>query len=451
MKMRDKYTGNGLSDLLKALSQESVEVSMQDGNLKLRYDGELSKGLIDEIRLKKKELLQYLAKYSESEDYADIMPVDKNRDYELSHAQKEMWTINKLESDISGYNMHSTLEYEEDLYDLSPSQKRLWLLNKIDRKTSAYNMMGNIDFSLDLNISLLTESLNLVVERHENLRTIFVEKEGLPFQKILSNQKVDIEIVSKQDKAQTENETSDPSIELDKWPLFKFVLIKLENEYKLLFVMHHIITDGWSMEVLTREILNIYESKLNRRELTLPDLPIQYKDYAHWQNNLWRDGEISKQERYWIEKLSGVIPNLRLPIDILTQAHYSKKEGSFYTVFLNEELKKKINRIQRDKKISLFSFFISTFKILLYRITSETDLVIGTPVANRSHHQIKDLIGFFLNTVMFRDQLDKQDSFDKFLHAVNTTLIEGLENQDYPFELLLEKLNIPREYNHFPQ
>jgi amino acid adenylation domain-containing protein len=339
---------------------------------------------------------------------------------------------------------------EQSKYVLSPSQSRLWLLNAIEGVSNAYNLSGQERLSKELNIEVFKESLQALVSRHEILKTTFFEEGGVPYQKVHENVTIELEVFQKEDQSAVEDTFFNHTFDLSKLPLLKVALINRGEDYQLLYNMHHIISDGWSMDLFVRDLTTIYESKLTGIESNLPILDIQYRDYAAWQNQLVNSQNIVGERDYWLNKLSGNLPKLNLPIDYVKNINAKKSSSSYYRIFITRDVKLQIEQLVNTRKLSLFSFFVSTFKIVLSRITGQKDIIVGTPVANRNHVQVKELIGFFLNTLMLRDRIDSDLTAEKFLDKVNQTILEALDNQSYPFESLLDELSLPRDRTQFP-
>ena len=347
----------------------------------------------------------------------------------------------------------------QEYYELSPSQQRLWLVDNIGLYKASYNIYGIYYFNEDIDYNLYKQSIKKLINRHEILRTIFIEIDGEPKQKILDLEQLDfnLEFIDTSQNKEAETRLNDIeqklfsySFKLDSWPLFKLIFLKDSTGYKLLYSVHHIITDGWSTEIFIRDLSAIYQSELTGNPALLPNLKVQYKDYAHWQNEMILNDGMHAQEEYWTSQFKTPLPKIHLPYDYEYSISQTNNNAGYYDLFINKSLKNKIHQFLIQKRINLFTLFVTCFKILLNRLTQEDDLIIGIPIANRDHEDIKDLIGFFLNTLMLRDKLEKNSSFEKFLNQVNNTLINGLQNQSYPFEKLLEKINIERDYNNFP-
>ncbi len=343
-------------------------------------------------------------------------------------------------------------------YELSASQERLWLIQKIHPNTTSYNMNGKVDIGPDLDVALYKEALEELIQRHEVLRTVFIENDGSPSQKIIGLTDVPLEMkiieAMEEDRISRDLQELEAAVfnhvfDLAVWPLMKIVLVKHARGYRLLYSMHHIISDGWSMEVFEKDLHALYQGRLSGNQLPLPALPIQYKDFAHWQNTLLKHAASARHEDYWMHKLSGELPQLRLPVDVQSSGAVEPGTGIYHT-FIENDVFQKIRQLTAGQRVSSFALYTACFKILLNGLSGQKDLIIGTPAVNRSREEVQDLIGFFLNTLMLREQLDPDKRFIDFLQQVNETVMDGLEHQAYPFEKLLEKLNIPRDFSQFP-
>ncbi|MCC9070539.1 amino acid adenylation domain-containing protein [Flavobacterium sp. F-65] len=351
-----------------------------------------------------------------------------------------------LNDSVEEVNEIEKLAYRE-CYDLSPSQIRYWLLYKINGKSREFNIYSTFELPDNLNVVAFESAFNILLERHEILRSVFVEKAGIPQQRIISHLPVSIPFF--ESATEIKNDVFDYEFDLETYPLFKIAILKEDKTHRLYFNMHHSIGDGWSMGIISRDLMDIYTAILAGNAVTLPELSIQYKDYAQWQNRLLESSEITVQENYWKEQLKGPLTYLQLPSDYNSKLKKGNASSS-YTVYITEEKKAKIEELSRKKGVSTFAVFVATLKILLFRLTSEEDIVIGIPVANRNHYQLKDLVGCFINTLMLRDQVDGNISFEMFLKQINETLINALAHQNYPFEKLLDLINAPKNDNRFP-
>jgi amino acid adenylation domain-containing protein len=336
---------------------------------------------------------------------------------------------------------------EKEFYQLSSSQTRYWLIYKINGRSKEFNIYSEFALPAGLDIDAFEYAFNALTERHEILRTVFTEKDGIPMQNILPAVYTNIDVFNTEHEAK--DSVYDHEFDLHIAPLYKVALAKREDAFVLFFNMHHIISDGWTMNILLRDLMELYHAKLLNTVAQLPELAVQYKDYAEWQNSMLYSKTLTEQGAYWKETLSGDLPYLQLPIDYSNKAKKAETSHS-YTVFLTEAAKQKIATLSQKKGASAFAVFVAALKLLLNRLTAQKDIIIGIPAANRSHYQLKDVAGCFLNTLLLRDQVSADVSFQSLLKQVNNTLMNALANQQYPFEQLLEQLEYPKDSDRFP-
>jgi amino acid adenylation domain-containing protein len=340
---------------------------------------------------------------------------------------------------------------------LSFAQQRLWFLNQLGTG-SAYNIPMAIHLKGLPNIKALEESLNEIIRRHEALRTTFRSNDGRPVQVIADNMLLEMPLIDLSAKLRAEREaeaeqlTRDEAVrpfDLVKGPLFRAALIRLsEKEHILLLTMHHIVSDGWSMGIFTAELTALYKAFCNGEASPLPELPIQYADFAHWQRE-WLRGEIlENQLSYWRKQLEGV-PVLQLPTDRPRPA-VQTHGGAIETLALSKELTDALRAISLREGVTLFMTLLAAFNMLLYRHTGQEDIVVGSPIANRNRVEIEGLIGFFVNSLVMRTDLSGNPTFSELMHRVQTVALEAYEHQDIPFEKLVEELNPERDMRHTP-
>ncbi|KIO75561.1 hypothetical protein TH53_19940, partial [Pedobacter lusitanus] len=271
----------------------------------------------------------------------------------------------------------------------------------------AYNMPSAYRFKGLLDIKALEASFNSLIERHEILRTIFISVEGEPRQKVLPAAACQfqlgyLEAMGEEDLQELVKVELAGSFSLDQWPLLKAGVIRTgEGEHILVFNMHHIISDGWSTEVMTDELVRLYQSKQNGQEAGLAPLAIQYKDYAHWQNRQLQEGRFAASASYWQSQFSGEIPVLDLPLDY-KRGLIKTFKGNSISASLGAELSRDIQQLGQAEGMSVFMILLSLLKILLYRYTGQEDMVIGTAVAGRSQKSLESQLGFYVNTLAFR-------------------------------------------------
>lgn len=352
--------------------------------------------------------------------------------------------LNELAPDVYEIDKLPFQEY----YELSPSQMRYWLLYKIKGKSREFNIYSTLQLPDNFDLTAFKTAFDLLLERHEILRSVFVEEAGIPKQKIRSH--LSVEIPCFESESDAKKEVFEQEFDLEADVLFKVAILKEGPAHRLYFNIHHSISDGWSMGIISRDLMDIYTATIRNKPAELPELAIQYKEYAHWQNKVLQSSDVSVSEKYWKEQFSGQLSYLQLPTDYTAKVKTNYGTSSSYTVYISEEQKKKIEKLSGEKKTSVFAIFVATLKILLFRLTSEEDITLGIPVANRNHYQLKEVVGCFINTLMLRDKINDSASFETWLQRVNETLINALAHQNYPFEQLLELIEAPQNDNGFP-
>ncbi len=336
---------------------------------------------------------------------------------------------------------------------LSFAQMRLWLLDRLSPETATYIIQECFRLKGEFNLAAFEQSLTDIVRRHEALRTCFLTVDGRPVQKIAPPEPFQICVVdlqglpeaAQQEAARLALADARRPFDLSKAPLIRATLLKLAAEEQvLLLMMHHIVFDEWSFGVFERELSVLYKAFLRGQASPLPELPIQYADFAVWQRE-WLQGEVLQaQLDYWKEKLGGNLPVLELPMDrprpgLLTH------NGSIVTFLLSPDLAERLKTLSRLEGTTLFVTLLAAFKVLLLRYTGQEDLLVGTPIANRSRPEIEGLIGFFVNTLVMRSDLSGNPSFRELLKRVQETALGAYAHQDLPFEKLVQELNPERD------
>lgn len=346
---------------------------------------------------------------------------------------------------------------EQEHYEVSHSQGRLWILDKMEENFTAYNMSGAYMLEGPLNTQAFRRAFKIVEDRHESLRTTFTNLEGKPRQKIHKTTDFEVEEIDLTDKENNEHiakklaiEDANRLFDLETGPLLRVKLLKLsQDRYILVLTMHHIICDGWSFGVLENELLTLYNAFAQGRDPDLPCLKIQYKDYAFWQNRLLKGENIKAHQEYWQHKLSGELPALNMPTDYPRPAIQTYK-GKTTRFFLDKTLTADLKKLAKENRASLFMTLLAAMKALLYRYTGQEDIIIGSPIAGRTHQDLEDQIGFYVNTLVLRDELMGDESFKTLLGKVRQTATEAYEHQIYPFDRLVEELDIQRDLSRSP-
>jgi amino acid adenylation domain-containing protein/FkbH-like protein len=339
------------------------------------------------------------------------------------------------------------------------AQQRLWFLDQLEPDSPAYNIAYTLKIMGPINADAIEKSLNLIAQRHESLRTSFGTEAELPVQIIHDSvripfRKIDLSAldagVRETEARRLIAEDANRAIGLTQAPLLRTMLLHLsQDEHYLLINVHHVISDRWSMSVLTRELATLYESVIGGRTADLPDLPLQYADYAVWQRE-WLRGEVmEKQLAYWKDKLTDAPSVLALPTDRPRQATESFR-GDVAHVSLSRELSDKLNHLSRKHGATLFMTLLAGFQALLSRYSGQDDVVVGTAIANRNQPELENLIGFFLNTLPLRTKLAGDPSFAEIISRTKETALGAYAHQDMPFERLVEELRPERSLSHSP-
>lgn len=341
---------------------------------------------------------------------------------------------------------------------LSFAQQRLWFLDQLEPGGVAYNIPAAIRLSGLADVAALRKALREVARRHEVLRTVFASQNGSAVQTVLRDWDLDLIVLdlSGYEAKQREEEMrrligehERHIFNLETGPLITTKLLKLSSEEHVLLInMHHVVSDGWSMGVLVREVSALYDAFTSGEQPKLPELPIQYADFSVWQRE-WLQGEVlARNLEYWRAKLADV-PALQLPVDHARQAMKSR-EGKALWITLPPELGAALNQLSRREDATLFMALLACFQVLLYRYTGQTDFTVGTPVANRSRPELEPMIGFFVNTIVIRAAISGSMSFRDLLRQVRESSIEALAHQDMPFDKLVEELQPVRDLSREP-
>ncbi|MEW6734730.1 MAG: amino acid adenylation domain-containing protein, partial [Acidobacteriota bacterium] len=342
---------------------------------------------------------------------------------------------------------------------LSFAQQRIWFLDQLEPGSYFYNLPKVMRVKGILNILALQKSINEIVRRHEVFRTRFGMEDGQPVQLISELSAIVVPVIDLSDMAESEREKAAHQLvneevkcpfDLAQGPLVRALVIKLvQQEHIVLFIMHHIVSDGWSMAILVRELTVLYEVYNNGQSSPLPELPIQYADFAHWQQE-WLQGEVlDKQLSYWKEQLGNQPTVLPLPTDYLRPAIETYR-GSCKALMLSKELTEALQVLSRGQEVTLFMTLLAGYQALLYRYSNQESISVGTPIANRNRAEIEGLIGFFVNTLVLRTDVKADESFVELLERVRESCLAAYAHQDISFEKLVEELQPARDMSHSP-
>jgi FkbM family methyltransferase len=337
---------------------------------------------------------------------------------------------------------------------LSYAQQRLWFLDQLNPGNSFYNVPAAVRMTGRLNINALEKTLTEIIRRHEVLRTSFSEVDGRPIQVIQPATDFTLPVVTVEHEAEVirlaREEAARPFDLSCERPLLRVTLLKLEaEEHVVLFTMHHIVSDGWSVGVLLKEVATLYEIYSHGKSSPLPELAVQYADYAMWQRE-WLQGEaLERQLSYWKRQLDGATNVLHLPADKPRPATQTFN-GAHHTFSLTLELGEKLKKLSRDEDVTLFMTLLAAWQTLIYRYTNQEQITVGTPIANRNRPETEVLIGFFVNTLVINNDLSGDPAFRELLRRVREVCLGAYAHQDVPFEKLVEVLQPERSLSHTP-
>ncbi|KAA0944446.1 non-ribosomal peptide synthetase [Pseudomonas sp. ANT_H14] len=342
---------------------------------------------------------------------------------------------------------------------LSYSQQRMWFLWQMEPDSPAYNVGGMARLCGVLDVGRFEAALQALIMRHETLRTTFPSINGVAQQKVAAQTDVrmdwqDFSVLDEQTRQQRLQQLADGEahtpFDLETGPLLRACLVKAgEQEHYLVLTLHHIVTEGWAMDIFARELSALYEAFIDERESPLEPLPVQYLDYSVWQRQWLESGERQHQLDYWTAQLGTEHPLLELPSD-RPRPPVQSHQGELYRFDLSDDLAARVRSFNAERGLTLFMTMTATLAVLLYRYSGQTDLRIGAPVANRIRPESEGLIGAFLNTQVLRCQLNGQMRVGELFEQVRHTVIEGQSHQDLPFDHLVEALQPPRSAAYNP-
>jgi len=334
---------------------------------------------------------------------------------------------------------------KREYYPLSSAQKRMFVLNQLDDEGISYNMPAILILEAEISRDRMKEVFNKLIQRHESLRTSFEIIDGEPVQRIYDKVDTEIEYIeAREEELEEKIDNFIKSFDLKKAPLLRASLVKvLKNKYVLMLDMHHIIADGVSRGILIEEFMKLYKGE------ELPEIKLQYKDYAVWQNEMQNEDKIRSQEEYWLDRFKGSIPVLNIQTDYIRPS-IKNFEGAEISFNLDAELTDRLEGLAKTNEATLYMVLLSAYNTLLYRYTGQEDIIVGSPIAGRSHADLENIIGMFVNTIAMRNNPVGDKTFKKLLREVKENALKAYENQDYQFEELVEKLNIKRDMGRNP-
>jgi aspartate racemase len=432
---------------LARLRRQNIKIFLQDNQLICQCDQSLATPeFSQQLQMRREEIIEFLKKYQGNSQNQEIIYPRVN----------------------------------QEPVALSFSQQRLWFLSQLEPNSPLYHLYWAIKLQGNLNLTALQKTLSTVIQRHESLRTIFVTKGKDPVQIINHDFSLKIPVIDltplppsqqNQEVQRFLESESRRGFDLTRDLMLRVSLLKLHpQEYVLCFVLHHIAGDGWSVGILFREIVTLYRDFSTGKPPSLPDLKIQYADFALWERNSFqrRDQLFAQQLAYWRNQLKDAPSCLNLPTD-KPRPEIQTFRGAHHSITISSSVTQRLKEISQQEQVTLFMTLLAGFQTLLCRYTGDEDILVGTPIANRNKVELENLIGVFINTLILRTHLDGNPTFRELLARVREVTLGAYDNQDLPLEKLIEKLqperykstsplfqvffvlqNAPKEVLHFP-
>lgn len=340
---------------------------------------------------------------------------------------------------------------KDEYYDISLAQKRLYIVSQLQQDQVAYNIPLSYVFEGNLNVEAFRTAFQELIARHESLRTTFTAIEGMPKQRVHEAGEFPFSMSYTDLRGQQHNMDKAAALvdaqaltpfDLSKGPLIAASLLQVEeSKYVFALNMHHIISDGWSMEVLVHDVMAMYHAFARNEPNPLPPLRIQYKDYSAWQRESFNEQALNRSRKYWLTKLEGELPLLDLPIDFARPAEESF-EGKALNYIIDKDLSRQLKEACSANDVTLFMYLVALVNVLMHKYTGQKDILIGSPIAGRPHRDLEDQIGFFVNMIVFRTKLDTDASFASLLADTRKNAAGAYEYEMYPFIQLAEDLNL---------
>ncbi len=346
-----------------------------------------------------------------------------------------------------------------NMFPLSFAQERLWFLDQLDPENAFYNMPFRFLLQGRLHLEALSRSLTSLITRHEILHTTFPCVENQPVQMLAAIPQNALSLIDLQGLSEPLQEQvcqdllrqeAHRPFDLAQSPLFRSYLLRLAPEKHLLaLTMHHIISDGWSIAIIYNELWQYYRAQVTQQSLVLPELPIQYADFAMWQREWLQEAVLQDQLHYWKSQFAGAPTSLDLPTDHPRPA-VQRFQGASIPLQLSAHLSQSLLSLSLQQGVTLFMTLLAAFQVLLMRYSGQEDIVIGATIANRNRVETERLIGFFVNTLVLRTRLDGNPRFQDLLSQVRETTLDAYDHQDLPFEKLVEELHPDRDLSRNP-
>jgi amino acid adenylation domain-containing protein/non-ribosomal peptide synthase protein (TIGR01720 family) len=408
-----------MKNFIKELLAKDIHLVSQDGNLKVKHNGNLTEEIKVSIRENKEEILQFLNAYN---------------------AKTTFENISKIEA--------------QESYELSSSQYRIWVLSQFEGASEAYNMFNSFPVEIE-EVEIFKKAIYAVVDRHEILRTVYKKDANNQVRQWVKDRATLGFVITEHDFTKSNNASEEvvkfikedafKAFDLEHGPLLRVFLLKTSaTNYMFYYNMHHIMSDGWSMNILFRDVAAYYEALNKNAVVELPELKIQYKDYAAWQLNYLKSDVYKEQEAFWKSELSGELPILKLPSKGARPKALGNN-GYHLATYISPDKAIAFKKYCKEKKGSLFMGLLAVWNVLLYKYTNQKDIIIGIPVSGREHTDLKDQIGSYVNTLALRNQLNPNDSFNALFEKVKNRALSCFKHQMFPFDKLVEALNIEKD------
>jgi amino acid adenylation domain-containing protein len=423
--MITKVEANHVINILARAKRNGVSVLLEEKQLSVKVEKGhvVDADMLEEIKSKKEEIIQFLK--SDSGNFN---------------------AINGTHGKIIPVKLHDISKVP-----LSYAQQRLWIIDQL-RGTVSYHLPLVLRLKGMLDREIFNYVIRTIINRHKVLRTVIKEENWIVKQDILPADSWELDYSEDTGYDYIENFTREyinKPFDLSKDFMLRGMLVRITaEEHVLIVVIHHIASDGWSMSVMVQEFIELYQSAIQNRQANLPELPIQYADYAAWQHDYLNKEKIEKQLIYWENQLRGVLP-LELPLDYIRPAVQSAS-GRVLKFEINASLTKKLHLFSQQHEVTLFMTLLSVFKVLLYRYSSQEDICVGTPVANRTQRATEGLIGFFVNTLALRSQVTGDLTYKELLQQVKQHTLQAYAHQDTPFEKVVERVVNARDMSRSP-
>ena len=409
-----------LVHLLDELERNHVSIALDGEDLQLSFaDEEINPRLVQKIRQGKSALIDYLRKYAPTTRH-EAIPKAK----------------------------------VEQMYPLSDAQYRIWMASQFESGSLAYNLPNVLELRGEHNLATLEKAIKAVIRRHEILRTVFKQdRNGEQRQQVLTEEDLHFELGYRDLSNHADrqallqqfiSEDNKVPFDLEKGPLLRAYLLKLEDEHFILYYnIHHIISDGWSMGILTNEVIAFYEAEQQGRSPNLRELNIQYKDYVAWQLEKLGQAKHNENLQFWQKQLSGELPIMDLPSNKI-RPKVKTYNGRVLKTYISKEALAGLKAFGLEHGGTLFMTLQAIWVVLLYRYTSQKDIIIGSPVAGRDHPDLRSQIGCYINTLVLRNQVDPQERFLEFYNRLKANTLEAY-GHPYPFDRLVKELSPKRD------